>query len=61
MKCRFHGGKSAGPAPEQGRKRCVAAKTIHGRETREKGELRTEKLRELRGLEGLLKLSQILR
>ena len=52
--CMFHGGKSAGPVTEQGRKRCAAAKTIHGRETRAKRELRAEKLREIRELEKIL-------
>ena len=32
-KCRFHGGKSTGPKTQQGRQRCAAAKTVHGRET----------------------------
>ena len=32
-KCRFHGGKSTGPKTPEGRQRCAAAKTIHGRET----------------------------
>ena len=58
--CMFHGGKSAGAVTEQGRKRCAAAKTIHGRETRGKRELRAEKLREIRELEGLLKLKGLL-
>ena len=33
--CRTHGGRSTGPKTEAGRQRCAAAKTIHGRETRE--------------------------
>ena len=33
--CKTHGGRSTGPKTEAGRKRCAAAKTIHGRETRE--------------------------
>ena len=31
--CMFHGGKSAGPVTEDGRKRCAIAKTVHGYET----------------------------
>ena len=33
--CKTHGGRSTGPKTEAGRQRCVQAKTIHGRETRE--------------------------
>ena len=33
--CLTHGGRSTGPKTEAGRLRCVEAKTIHGRETRE--------------------------
>ena len=33
--CKTHGGRSTGPKTEAGRLRCVKAKTIHGRETRE--------------------------
>jgi hypothetical protein len=33
--CKTHGGRSTGPKTEVGRQRCVDAKTIHGRETRE--------------------------
>ena len=33
--CKYHGGLSTGPKTEAGRQRCAAAKTIHGRETRE--------------------------
>ena len=58
--CRNHGGKSTGPVTEQGRKRCAEAKTVHGRETREKRRLRAAKLRELSELEGLLKLRGLL-
>lgn len=36
LRCRFHGGrKHSGPKTLEGRLRCAAAKTIHGRETRE--------------------------
>ena len=48
--CAIHGGKSIGPKTEQGRKRCAAANTIHGWETREKRRVRAEKFREMREL-----------
>ena len=35
-KCKWHGGRSTGPKTEQGRQRCAAAKTIHGKDTRAK-------------------------
>ena len=54
--CMFHGGKSAGPVTEQDRKRCAAAKTIHGRETRAKRQLLAENLRELREIEILMRM-----
>jgi hypothetical protein len=34
-KCKFHGGLSTGPRSQEGRNRCVAAKLMHGRETKE--------------------------
>ena len=58
--CRFHGGKSTGPKTTQGRNRCAIAKTIHGRETRAKRTIRAAKLRELRELEGLMKMKGLL-
>ena len=33
--CKWHGGASTGPKTLEGRKRCAAAKTIHGTDTRE--------------------------
>ena len=45
--CMFHGGKSTGPITIEGKRRCVEAKTIHGRETRAIRTLRAEKLAEL--------------
>ncbi len=48
--CANHGGKSTGPRTEQGRKRCAAAKTKHGYETRAAREYRAEKFREMRAL-----------
>ena len=48
--CMFHGGKSTGPATEDGRKRCAIAKTVHGYETRAAREYRAKKFRELKAL-----------
>ncbi|WP_281252327.1 HGGxSTG domain-containing protein [Planktotalea arctica] len=52
--CRTHGGASTGPKTSQGLKRCVDARTIHGRETRAMRQRRAEKLKELREIESLL-------
>ena len=49
--CRIHGGKSAGPKTEQGRKRCAEAKTVHGKETRGIRQRRSKLSRELYALE----------
>ena len=54
--CMFHGGKSKGPVTELGRKRCAAAKTIHGFETRAKREYRAKKFDEMRQWSKLLKM-----
>ena len=48
--CRFHGHRG-GPKTKSGRARCAAAKTIHGRETRQIRAERTTKLAELQELE----------
>jgi hypothetical protein len=48
--CRVHGGKSTGPRSDQGRERCAEAKTINGRETRKKRQIRAEKFREMKAL-----------
>ena len=53
--CRIHGGFSRGPVTQQGRNRCGAAKTIHGRETRAIRAKRRQKLAELKLLERLAK------
>ena len=53
--CRFHGGKSTGPITINGKQRCAEAKTIHGRETRDKREIRAEKFKEMKTLVSLLK------
>ena len=52
--CRVHGGKSTGPKTEQGRKRCAAAKTLHGWETRELRNKRADKFREMKALVRIL-------
>ena len=51
--CRTHGGLSRGPVTAEGRARCAAAKTIHGRETRQKRAYRSAKMAELYELETL--------
>ena len=53
--CRVHGGKSTGPITNAGKKRCAAAKTVHGWETRKKREYRAEKFRELKELEEIMR------
>ena len=53
--CRIHGGLSAGPQTEQGRKRCAEAKFVHGYETRKLRSIRAEKFREMNKLIELLK------
>ena len=52
--CRLHGGASTGPRTGQGRKRCAAAKTVHGWETRELRKKRAEKFREMKLLVNLV-------
>ena len=46
--CRLHGGLSTGPRTSEGRKRCAAAKTVHGWETRELRNKRADKFREMK-------------
>ncbi len=53
--CRYHGAKSTGPITINGKQRCAEAKTIHGRETRDKREIRAEKFKEMKVLVSLLK------
>lgn len=47
-RCRKHGGLSTGPKTAEGRARCAAAKTRHGRETRAAREQRREMMRAIR-------------
>ena len=49
--CRIHGGLSTGPRTTEGRKRCAAAKRIHGNETRAKRAEYRAKMAELWMLE----------
>ena len=51
--CRTHGGLSTGPRTKEGRKRCAAAKTIHGQETRAKRAQYRAKMKEIYELEEL--------
>ena len=51
--CRTHGGLSTGPRTKEGRKRCAAAKTVHGQETRAKRAQFRAKMKEIYELEGL--------
>ena len=53
--CRYHGAKSTGPITINGKQRCAEAKTIHGRETRDKREIRAEKFKEMKVLISLIK------
>ena len=48
--CMFHGGKSTGPVTEGGKKRCAAAKTMHGWETRAARKYRAEKFKVMQAL-----------
>ncbi|MDA9771209.1 hypothetical protein N9D02_09265 [Emcibacteraceae bacterium] len=47
--------KSIGPTTKAGKERCVAAKTVHGWQTRKKREYRAEKFRELKELEVIMR------
>ena len=51
--CRFHGGRSTGPKTIEGRARCAAAKTVHGRDTRQARKELSEGLARLAALEAL--------
>jgi hypothetical protein len=52
-RCRFHGGRSTGPKTTEGRARCAAAKTVHGRDTRKARKELSEGLARLAALEAL--------
>ena len=51
--CKTHGGRSTGPRTAEGRARCAAAKTVHGRETRAARRELSEELVHLAALEEL--------
>ena len=51
--CRTHGGRSTGPKTEQGRQRCAAANTVHGRDTRQIRQARRQAIATLAQLEAL--------
>jgi hypothetical protein len=51
--CATHGGRSTGPKTAEGRARCAAAKTVHGRETRAARRELSEELTQLKALENL--------
>ena len=53
-KCRGHGGLSTGPRTAEGKARIAAAKTIHGRETRELRLRRSQISHDLRQLEEIM-------
>jgi hypothetical protein len=52
--CWTHGRASTGPKPQQGQERCARANTIHGRVTPKIRRKRTDKLRELLVLKGVM-------
>ena len=58
--CRTHGGLSTGPKTKAGRSRCADAKTIHGRETRQKRADTSSKLSELYELEVMARAAGII-
>ena len=55
-KCRVHGGLSRGPITDDGRARCAAAKTVHGRETRAKREQASKASKAVRAASIMLSL-----
>ena len=58
--CMFHGGRSTGPKTDAGRKRCAAAKTKHGWETKARRAARAAKLSELKEIERALRARGLL-
>ena len=58
--CRTHGGLSTGAKTKEGRIRCAAAKTMHGRETRQKRADTSSKLGELYELEVMARATGII-
>ena len=58
--CRTHGGLSTGPRTKEGRIRCANAKTLHGRETRQKRADISSKLGELYELEVMARAAGVI-
>ena len=58
--CRTHGGLSTGPKTKEGRIRCADAKTIYGRETRQKRADTSSKLAELYELEVMARAAGVI-
>ena len=56
--CAFHGGKSTGPTTKDGKRRCAAARTTHGFETRAARVYRAEKFKEMAALFDSLNLGK---
>ena len=54
--CAAHGGRSTGARTAEGRARCAAARTTHGRETRQARRNLSEGLFEVRNLEEVARL-----
>ena len=54
--CRTHGGKSTGPTTVEGKQRCAAAHTIHGRERRADRVARSAETARIYQLEDLMYL-----
>ena len=54
--CRTHGGKSTGPKTVEGRQRCAAAHTVHGRERRADRVVRSAQTAQIYQLEDLMYL-----
>jgi hypothetical protein len=59
--CRTHGGLSTGPKTKAGRIRCAAAKTLHGRETRQQRAETSFKLAELYELEVMARAAGVIK
>jgi hypothetical protein len=58
--CRFHGGKSTGPKTEAGKRRAVAAHTVHGQETAAIRAARPAAMKRLAELEGIARAAGML-
>ena len=54
QKCQFHGGRGSGPKTVEGRQRIAQAHTVHGRETRQIRQERSQSALRLAQLEDVL-------